>query len=162
MDGLRIVDPRVDSDWAELSACGSLFTSPPWMRALADTYSFEIRAALAAAPTGAAGLPFAVIADPRGQRVSALAFSDYCDPIGVSPDSWPMLADALLDLGVPVRIRCLHATAPLTDSRLELVGQAAWHAADVTRDSDEIWSSISSAARRGIRKARARGHRPCG
>ena len=157
MGSMRIVDPRVDPDWATLSARGSLFSSPRWLRALADTYGFDVKAALYAnAESPSAGVPFALIEDALGTRVSSLAFSDYCDPIGADAASWPLLADAILAAEAPVRLRCLHAEAPLADPRFELVGEAAWHAVDITRDAEEIWASISGAARRGIRKARAR------
>ena len=157
MGTTRIVDPRVDSDWAELSTRGSLFASPPWLRALGDAYGFDMKAVLSTDSAGeVAGLPFTLIEDAFGPRVTTALFSDYCDPIGASARSWPALADALLELGAPLRVRCLHADAPFGDPRLELAGQAAWHAVDISRETDEIWTSISGAARRGIRKARAR------
>ena len=134
-----------------------MFASPPWLRALADTYGFDMRAVLhMETGTPAAGLPFAVIDDSLGRRLAAMAFSDYCDPIGANGQSWDALGDALLELETPVRLRCLHAEAPLRDIRFEYASEAGWHAMDISRDTDEIWTAIAGSARRSIRKARAR------
>lgn len=152
------VDPLSDSGWARLSASGSLFTSPPWLRAIAATYGFDARSImLTTGDEPVAGLPFAAIDDVLGPRLVSFPFSDYCDPISTNGVAPADLADALLQLDLPVRLRLLRAGDAPPSPEFKLVGRAAWHGIDLERDALEIWTSLASAARRGIRKARGRG-----
>ena len=42
-DAIHVLDPRNDGRWERLtrSTAGSIFTSPPWIRAVCDTYGFN-------------------------------------------------------------------------------------------------------------------------
>ena len=74
------VDPKTDRRWQRLLARygGSVFHSPAWIRALADTYGFDIRAHVLVDGFGEpqAGVPFCRISDLRGERFVVLPFSD--------------------------------------------------------------------------------------
>lgn len=154
------VDAASDSRWAALTEAvpSDVFHSPAWARVLRDTYEFDVQAALALDDRGEviAGVPFVRVDDVFGERVVALPFSDYCDPIG-DDRAWPVLADALLGFGAPVRIRPLHREAPLQDARFEQVRRACWHGIDLAADEDAAWAVLEGSARRAVRKARSRG-----
>ncbi len=155
------VDPTTDERWSRLvtEAGGSLFTSPPWLRALRNTYGFEFRAEMVLDETGEAvsGLAWTHVSDLRGQRVITLPFSDYADPIVADPSHWPSLTDAMFDRGLPIRAKSLRSDHLVGDHRLRVVNEAAWHAVDLQRDPDQMWESLSQSARRAIRRAEKAG-----
>jgi lipid II:glycine glycyltransferase (peptidoglycan interpeptide bridge formation enzyme) len=92
-----------------------------------------------------------------GQRIVALPFSDYCDPIAGDVDSWKLLIDRLLDEHFPVTVRCLHNTLPLADERFSLVKQAKWHRLDLRPDLDQLWQNMHDSTHRAIRKSEREG-----
>src|SRR5437870_12423362 len=79
------VDPRVDPIWQTLADRGgsSVFHSPSWIQVLTETYGWEASAYVVLDDRGEpqAGIPFCRIADMMGERILALPFSDYCDPL---------------------------------------------------------------------------------
>lgn len=129
------------------------------MRVLAETYDFDLRAYLLLdqcdVPIG--GIPYCHIADMLGERLVALPFSDYCDPLIVNDDDWQCLAGYLLSYNQPIALRCLHAAQPGADQRFTLTKQAYWHGMDLKPDIDTLWSGLRSTARWGIKKARRSG-----
>lgn len=157
----EIVDPTSDPGWESLALeRGSLFTSPPWIRAIVRTYGFDVRASvLRAGETTAAGVPFAQIEDVMGARVVSLPFSDYCDPMLNGDGSWERLAEPLFEPGWPVAMRCLREPGIGADPRLAETGRAFWHAIDVRDDAEAMWSDLSGSARRNIRAAQRQGVR---
>ncbi|MEO1064757.1 MAG: GNAT family N-acetyltransferase [Actinomycetota bacterium] len=152
------VDPLTDPRWAALAATegASVFTSPPWLRALAATYpNLRLRARLRVGADGAAvaGAAYAVVDDALGARRVALPFSDFADPLG-SDAHVTALVDSLVAEGQPVRFRTLHRHDAVGAADVAEGGEAAWHAIGVTEDEDELWSSLRGSARRNIKAAR--------
>lgn len=151
------VDPRTDIHWQQLISQQEsvVFHSPSWIHAVMKTYGWQPEAyvLLDENRQPLAGVPFCVIEDMRGKRAVCFPFSDACDPIVQTAEQWAMLRGALEQLGVPVVVRCLHNTIPLTGHEHEVGNRAAWHGMDLKRPVDEIWTSLHSSARRAIRKA---------
>lgn len=157
-----VVDAVRDPRWARLvDARGtSVFQSQPWLRVIAETYAFPLRARLLLDGAGepVAGVVYAEVSGlAAAPRLVGLPFSDFCDPIVRHGGDWAALADGLLSEGRRVDLRCLYATAPLGDPRFAVAGRDRWHAIDLDRDEEEIWGSLHGSARRAIRKARADG-----
>jgi CelD/BcsL family acetyltransferase involved in cellulose biosynthesis len=151
------IDPRTDVLWRKLveEHESDAFHSPGWLRALGDTYDFDVRAYVLVDEAGqpVAGIPFGRIADIRGQRIVTLPFSDYCDPLVGKVEHWQRLIEPLLQEHSPFTIRCVHSSLPLEDERFTLVNKAHWHGMDLRPDLDALWSGLDSSARRAIRKA---------
>ena len=82
---LVCVDPRHDPLWRKLvdQAPSSIFHSPDWIQVLSETYGWETRAHVLLDDQGEpmAGMPFCRVADMLGERIVALPFSDFCDPL---------------------------------------------------------------------------------
>jgi CelD/BcsL family acetyltransferase involved in cellulose biosynthesis len=150
-------DPRTDSRWLVLasSADGLLFTSPPWIRAVCQTYEFTPQARIVTDADGRPtdGFAWVPISDIRGDRLVSLPFSDRADPVLADPAMWSPLVDDVLGAGVPLTIRCLDGAVPTVDDRLVRTGEAAWHGTPLDRPLPELYRSISSAARRNIATA---------
>ena len=159
--GVVSVDPRSDDRWHSLATSerGSLFTSPPWIRAVCDSYDFTPQARLT---TDAAGRPtdgfaWVPISDIRGDRIVSLPFSDRAEPIVSDPETWSQLSAEALSAGVPFTIRCLEDAAPTVDPRLLRSGEAAWQATPLGLPPPELLQSFSSAARRNLAAAQRNG-----
>jgi CelD/BcsL family acetyltransferase involved in cellulose biosynthesis len=154
---LVCVDPRTDRLWQRVvdQHNSSVFHSPRWMRVLADTYDMEVGAYAVLDDMGnpCAGLPFCRIRDMIGERVVALPFSDYCDPLANDWDKWSWLSEKLVTEACPVIVRCLHNSLPLSDERFQLLKQAKWHGMDLQPDLDTLWNGLDDSARRAIKKA---------
>ena len=155
------VNPLDDPRWAKLvhHHPSDAFHTPEWMRVLADTYDFEVRAYIGLDDAGepAAGIPFCLIEDMKGKRLRTLPFSDYCDPLVGSPEAWHCLVDRLLAEQLPYTIRCLHNEIPLADERFSCANKAKWHGLDLQPDIDLLWRSLHNSARRAIKKAQRGG-----
>lgn len=157
MTDILVVDPLSDGRWdafARSQHGSDVFHSTTWLRVLHDTYGFDLGAKLVVDEGEVvAGAVYADV-DVFG-RVSRkiLAFSDFCDPLLAYPETWPVLAEALLEEGHPLTIRCRAAREPIDDGRFRQTGRVAWHRCDVTRPSEEIWQSLHPSARRAVRKA---------
>jgi len=151
------IDPTSDPLWQRLVDRdeSSVFHSPEWIRVLRETYGFEICAHVVVdrIDEPRAGIPSCRILDFLGDRVNALPFSDFCDPLVDDRDQWNSLVDKLLKEGSTVTVRCLHNTLPLADPRFSLVKQAGWHRLHLAPGLDAIWNGLHSSARRAIRKA---------
>src|SRR5258707_14891482 len=111
------VDPRTDPVWQLLvdRTPSSVFHSPAWIQVLTDTYGWEASAYVVLDDGGepCAGIPFCRIADILGERIVALPFSDYCDPLVDNPDTLRCLIDQLLPEHCPITVRCLRNDLPL-------------------------------------------------
>ncbi|MFG1931587.1 GNAT family N-acetyltransferase [Mycobacterium sp. NPDC048908] len=156
-------DPRTDPRWHTLAvtAEGSLFTSPPWIRSVCDTYGFTPQARVA---TDAAGRPtdgfaWVPISDIRGDRLVSLPFSDRAEPFVSGRAMWWSLVHDALQTDAPLQIRCLDAAVPTVDARLVQAGEAAWHGTPLDAPITDIYRSLSSAARRNIAAAERNGVR---
>jgi CelD/BcsL family acetyltransferase involved in cellulose biosynthesis len=129
------------------------------MRVLSDTYGWEPNAYVVLDESGKpkAGLPFCRISDLLGERIVALPFSDYCDPLAEDADSWRLLIDGLLPEHLPISLRCLHNSLPLADERFTLAKQAKWHRLDLRPELDALWKAMHDSTHRAIRKSERAG-----
>jgi len=157
--GVGTVDPVTDNGWAALAdRAGSLFTSAPWLGALADGYGMSFQARVFGDrenPRG--GVAWSEISDVRGRRIVSLPFSDFADPIGeVAGSELADLANELVSSGLSTRFRFLHVS-PDENSGLAAKGAMAWHRADLPTSDDALWDAIKSQGRQNIRKARKSG-----
>jgi CelD/BcsL family acetyltransferase involved in cellulose biosynthesis len=156
----RTVDPRTDPRWAALmtSARGSLFGSPPWIAAVADTYGFAVTAdVLVRDGTPVAGIAWTELDDLRGQRIVSLPFGDRLDPVLEDDDEWEQLVAPLLARGWPIQVRVLDARPPLRDTRFQLVNELAWHVTDLDLPEPELLAGLHRQVRQNLRAARRRG-----
>jgi len=155
------IDPRVDPIWQTLAerAASSVFHSPSWIQVLTDTYGWQASAYVVLDDRGEphAGIPFCRIADMMGDRILALPFSDYCDPLVNDQQCWDFLMDCLLPNGCPINLRCLHNHIPLTDRRFAVVKQAKWHRLDLRPGVDELWDGMNDSVHRAIHKSQREG-----
>jgi CelD/BcsL family acetyltransferase involved in cellulose biosynthesis len=158
---IEVVDPTADPRWAALvgGVASSVFHSPAWARVLDLTYGYSVRAALVVDPDGrpVGGIPYIDLDDLGERRKVSLPFSDFCDPLITGSQGWAVLADAILEGGAQVEIRCLRSPFPAADDRFDVVTRSAWHGVGLERGTEEIWGSLHEAARRSIRKARGAG-----
>lgn len=156
-------DPRTDTRWAGLAAGvhGSVFTSPPWIRAICGTYGFTPHARIAidtaGHPTG--GFVWVPIGDFRGDRLISLPFSDRADPLVTDLVTWRSVVEDALCTDAPLIIRCLDGAVPAADARLTRAGESAWHGTPLGTSLQDVYSSLSSAARRNIETASRHGVR---
>jgi CelD/BcsL family acetyltransferase involved in cellulose biosynthesis len=155
------VDPRTDLLWRKLleQAPSGVFHSPDWIQVLTDTYGWEAHAYVILSDNGepCAGIPFCRIADMLGERIVALPFSDYCDPLVNDANGWRMLIDQLLPEHRPITVRCLHNNLPLGDERFSLFKEAKWHGLDLRPELDALWSAMHESTHRAIRKSQRAG-----
>lgn len=151
------VDPRNDARWHQLatSSMGSVFTSPPWIRAVCDSYDFrpEGRIALDGNGKAIAGFAWVAIDDLRGIRLVSLPFSDRAEPLCSSADVWAELARDALHPSIPLSIRCFDDSPVLARPELKTTGEAAWHGLSVEGSLEEISAGFESVTRRNIRTA---------
>ncbi len=158
---LRTCDPCHDPAWRGLAERldGDVFHAPAWLRALRRGYGLAPVALLVPGPDGAprSGLATCELDDALGRRSIALPFSDYADPLLGAGADWEALVDTWPGADRPGRIRCLRGGPPLADRRLEETGQAWWHAVDLDRGEEELWSALHSTARRNVARARRAG-----
>ena len=158
---VNCVEPCTDPGWARLAAGPSagLFHSPPWLRAIADTYAFALRAWMVADDSGTpdGGVAFCELNDLGGHRVVCLPFSDCADPLFTSAAVWHALLQQLQSAGVPVHLRCLFEDRVQPEDGLSITSRACWHRLAVTGCEEDLWRRIAQPARRSIRRAQRAG-----
>ncbi len=84
---MQIIEPLEDGRWARFveqhpAACA--FHSPGWLRALADSYGYQVLAVTSSDPGGELrnAVPFCRIQSwITGRRLVSLPFSDHCQPL---------------------------------------------------------------------------------
>jgi hypothetical protein len=154
------IDALAHEQWPEIARhrLGSLFCCPQWLRAIARTYGFAIRASVRTVGGKIeAALPYCEISDLRGDRIVSLPFSDYCDPLVADRETWTKLVDPLLAHNMPINLRCLRGAVPGGDDRFRMKVPALWHGVDLNQSEEELWAGLHSSARQNIRKARLNG-----
>jgi CelD/BcsL family acetyltransferase involved in cellulose biosynthesis len=158
---VRAVDPRRDPLWRALASGpgGSLFTSPPWIGAVSDTYGFEPTARIALDPAGrpVAGLAWTDVRDLRGKRRVALPFGDRADPVVPDAQHWSAVAAEALAGDLPFTVRCLDTSPAVDDPRFTTTGEAAWHETPLDRTVDDLFAAFRSQTRRNIATAERAG-----
>jgi CelD/BcsL family acetyltransferase involved in cellulose biosynthesis len=151
------VDPRTDPRWHTLAAStgGTLFTSPPWIRSVCDTYGFTPQARIAIDAVGLPtdGFAWVPISDLRGDRLLSLPFSDRAEPLVADRAMWSSLVDDALRTDAPLQISCLDRAVPLADARFVRAREAAWHGTPLGAPVPEIYRLLNNAARRNIATA---------
>ncbi len=151
------VDPRTDPMWRQLAGGpeGSLFTSPPWIRAVCESYDFtpEARVAVSADGSPVGGFAWVTVSDIRGERISSLPFCDRADPPLGAPDGWSGLAQDALATGLPLTLRCFAEHPAAADPALRAVGESAWHGTPLDCTAAELLARISSTSRRNLKAA---------
>jgi CelD/BcsL family acetyltransferase involved in cellulose biosynthesis len=161
MNTVRVIDPRTDPLWLQLAATpgGSLFTSPPWISAVSDTYGFEptARVLVDASGSAAAGVAWIDVRDLRGERRNALPFCDRADPIVPDGTSWAAVADDAFAGDLPFTLRSLDTSPAAGDPRFTVTGEAAWHSTPLDRSLDDLHGAFRSQTRRNIAKAERAG-----
>jgi CelD/BcsL family acetyltransferase involved in cellulose biosynthesis len=158
------LDPCRDRAWDDLVdlAGGSLFASPPWLRAIETTYALPISAAGTARTTGhqplVAGMVACRIDDALGVRLIGTPFCDFCDLLGdTSNEALGPVLGQLIASGSPIKLRLLDPPAWLGTLGLRTVAEDHWHGVGLDRSVDEMWSSLGSTGRRNVKKAGSSG-----
>jgi hypothetical protein len=88
--------------------------------------------------------------------VVALPFTDAADFLGSSPTALAQLRSRLESLGAPVQLRLLDTPWDGRDG-WTIAKRARWHRLAVTDDEERLWSRMSPAMRRAVRKAEREG-----
>jgi CelD/BcsL family acetyltransferase involved in cellulose biosynthesis len=155
------VDPRTDPRWHALAAGpgGSLFTSPPWITAVSESYGLTPQARLAVDGAGVplGGAAWTDVRDMRGERRIALPFCDRADPIVPDLATWEDVAADAFAPDLPFTLRCLATSAAAGDARFTTTGEAAWHETPLDRPTDELHAALRASTRRNIATARRAG-----
>ena len=150
------MDPRTAPEWRALvdGPGGSLFTSPPWITAVSDTYGFEPTARVLLDPAGRprSGLAWTDVRDLRGSRRLTLPFCDRADPVLGEPGDWAAVSADALAGDLPLTLRCLAGNPAADDDRLTTTGEAAWHRTPLTAP-DELLAAFRASTRRNIATA---------
>ena len=158
---LICVNPLDDPRWQRLvdRHASSVFHTTAWLSVLVETYGFEAGALVLIGDDGEprAGLPFCRVDDLLGERLAALPFSDYCDPLVSTREDWDTLSSMMLARGCPVTLRPLHNQIPCADDRFARPKQARWHGIDLRPDLDAHWSRLDGSAKRAVQKAEREG-----
>lgn len=155
-----VIDALSERQWPDVARhqLGSLFCCPPWIRAVARTYGFAVKASVRTVGSRIeAAVPYCEISDIRGDRLVSLPFSDYCDPLIGDRETWNQLVTPLLASNVPINLRCLRSAVPAGDERFRVKVPALWHGVNLNQSEEELWASLHSSARQNIRKARING-----
>ncbi len=160
-DELRLIQiaPHTDALWEQLVLArrSDVFHSPAWIRVLVDTYGFDIRANVLvdANDQPVAGLAYVQLGDLMGDRVAALPFCDFTDPLVDDLAQWNQLVAPLLALGMPMSLRVLHNEVALQDPNFEHISRAKWHGHNISAlSADELWlQRLDSHRRNGIKRA---------
>jgi CelD/BcsL family acetyltransferase involved in cellulose biosynthesis len=158
---IRSTSPLSDPAWADLMAGprGSGFGAQPWLRAIFDTYGFDLSARVLVDDDGraAAGFTYADIDDIRGRRLVSVPFCDYLDPVVDDDEQWHALVDPLVERGLPLQVKVLHCDVARNDTRFERVNELAWHGTDLDKDEEAMFAALDRRARQNVRAAQRHG-----
>jgi CelD/BcsL family acetyltransferase involved in cellulose biosynthesis len=151
------LDPLSDPLWDTLVAeeRSDVFHSPPWLRVLARTYDFPIRASVLTDDRShpIAGVPYCVIDGLPAKRIATPPFSDFCDPIVSDAAEWDAVFAPLFAEDCTITVRSLHRDIAAIGTGMNVVGRAKWHGLDLAPGSEAIWEGLHGSARRAVRKA---------
>jgi CelD/BcsL family acetyltransferase involved in cellulose biosynthesis len=155
------LDPA-DPRWAAFVAArpeALPYHHPSWIATLAGCYGFRAFVLAVADPSGriVAGLPVMEVARRPGGRARwvALPFTDRCPPLAVDDRAERGLAEALRAAADAAGVARVEVRAPLARLAPETV--AVEHVLDLAPGAEALARGFSSAARRGVRKARREG-----
>lgn len=153
-------DPRNDVHWKALAlAGGSLFTSPPWIKAICGSYGFTPQARITVDSDGIArdGWAWVEIDDIRGHRSVSMPFSDRAEPIVSDGAAWGPLVEDALNTDIPLTLRCLDGTPPTLDPRFKRMAEASWHGTTLDVPLQELNQSLHPSVRRAVTASQRRG-----
>jgi CelD/BcsL family acetyltransferase involved in cellulose biosynthesis len=154
MTRLLSVDPRSDPRWLRLSggSGGSVFTSPPWLTAVSETYGFEPTGRVLVDSSGVpvAGFAWTDVEDMRGSRRLALPFSDRADPVVADADAWAAVSTDAFAGDTLFQMRCLDTSPAVHDPRFTVSREAAWHQTLLDRPLEELRAALRPSTRRNI------------
>jgi CelD/BcsL family acetyltransferase involved in cellulose biosynthesis len=155
---LAATDPR----WARFVTArpdALPYHHPSWVATLEACYGFRpfVVAVAGAGDEIEAGLPvMEVVHRPRGRaRWVALPFTDRLPVLATGPAAERALAEALPAAAAEAGVATVQVRAPLPG--LASAQVAVQHVLDLAPGPDALASGFSSAARRGVRKARREG-----
>ena len=156
----RDVDPLTDPAWKALDeADGGLFTSPAWLRAVAETYDLEAKARLALGDTEpVAGIAYCDVSGLLGHRRISFPFSDFHGPLGDAKAAAAVIESLLGEL--PTRFRFPGARLPPLDQRrFDDFERALVHHVIEVPDEDAValFDGLASQVRQNIRRSRRSG-----
>lgn len=160
----KTVDPVTSTEWANLvsSTPSTLFHTPKWMELIQKTYGLSFSASVLerdAAPV--AGVCWSEIEDFLGCRRVTLPFSDFCDVLAATPEDARLLADQVMQPGLPWTLRTLARNLPEIETPPTQSTSFMSQAIDLSPDITAIQERLTSAARRGVRKAERSGMEIC-
>lgn len=159
------IDPLDDPRWEDLNTRGgTLFSSSPWLRAVADTYGLKPRAKVVQDASGelVAGLAYCRIDDMLGPRLISFPFSDFQEPVGDPGRAGPAI-QALIDEatdGAPIRLRIPDDRLPELATELfpHQDRELLHHRIAVSEtDPDKQFAALNGQVRQNIRRSRRDG-----
>lgn len=153
------IDPRVDDRWVAVAARpeASVFISPPWIRAVCNTYGFVPQAVVD--PATGDGFCWVEVQDLRGARVLSMPFSDRAEPVVGDADRLRSFVDPVVRPVAPMTVRCFDTVAALFDSRFARVGEVCWHGTELVGDLPHMLTLLNGHARRNLALAERNGVR---
>lgn len=157
-----LINPIDNPLWHDLIQShpyATVFHTSEWLRALVNTYQFELKAVIKTDTTGKpiAGIPFCTFNDHRGKRIVSMPFSDFSDALVQTLTEWYEVLEPLIAEECPIITRPLHNIIPLQDKRFILSNRAKWHGIDLQPDLETLWSGFHESVRRAIRKSQRAG-----
>lgn len=150
---LTQIDPGVDPAWAAVADRpeASVFISPPWIRAVCDTYGFTARAVVDV--ERAEGFCWAEVADLRGARSISMPFSDRAEPVVTSRPRLRAMLCGVIGADLPLTVRCLDTSAFVLDGRFTRIGEVCWHGTALRGDLGQVLGLVNAHARRNLARA---------
>lgn len=154
------IDPLNSKAWSQLldSPDASLFHSPEWMRVIAKTYDMGLGGVvLQANGQPVAGAAWTTANDILGDRWSSLVCSDFCDILAPNEEAARAVGHHVVKHAPRWGLRTRTRNAVSLDVPGRTKSSYALQTIDLRPIETEMWTSLSSMARRGVRKAQREG-----
>ncbi|MEO7098988.1 MAG: GNAT family N-acetyltransferase [Luteolibacter sp.] len=149
-----------DSSWDKKLAAltgATCFHTAGWARVLHDTYGYSPCCFAITRPDGFQSLLplMAVSSRVTGNRGVSLPFTDCCDPLGAPGEDQQLLLDAAIRHAEEQSWRYIEFRGgPVIPPSEPVTVRYFLHRLCLRNGEDAIWSGLSGAARRAVRKAR--------
>ncbi len=147
-------------DWDELIAgsSGEVFQTRRWLGVLAEVFGLKFNAVVETdGGRLVGGLPYCLIDDIRGKRITILPFSDFIYPVIADGEQWRRLVAPLMEYGVPISISSSPETAIASDDRFSAATDIVRHYVSLDGDLATVMSRYSSQPKRHIKRAKQAG-----